>query len=728
MAHRLERPRRFQLIAAGFTSFALLVGCSNQSSRSTSNPEPSGSGGGTTGGSGGGVGSGGSTPGGSGGGVGQEQGEIETKLPGLPKLSHVFAQPNDDSVTITFDPVDGALDYRVYPLPDDSAIELGTDGSFTVQDGTYRCAGNREVPAPNVDSTLNDGAWVTTRVDQQTVGGYTRTLDEATLGYVYTDPAPGLVPVYALGESNANADNNCYFARWAASRVKLYTPSEDTRAQMLSDFARDDGVAFYVPAQADSTTTPVYMAEDGNENFRSRYYFTADSEASARTNASPAFDVLTEPVDGTEPLMRVFYENGCGWSHDELAVGQERFNRVREQGDLLPAWELAWSGMTEETTLVVEALDSRCPYQGFLAPQSMPAQSVVFGEEPIEHEPYLTLDEMRSASATGEVFVNGQGDVASRPKAIARSFVKVTPEPHVALDYLDTFSVEAPETFTTVADCGSPDQNCGQKWRLDSEHYDITFLSVESATSIDTGRYAVGSMLGEFWVAYADVAADTNGKFRMTAKQKANLDASSFLHVTMEVDAYSTSRRYPQILISDREAPVQYHLQEGHTLVIQTFGQTTAWASWPVDYQLQVCSLRSWDVNDQCPTYDFHAVKDDGGNILRQSPNDEVGEHASVDHRTAFDVYASTSRVYLFLAGKPYGCADLPAEGPPSGAVTVTWGDVLYHSAVDMNFQFHVDHMQFDTRRHYDNLGFESGVAAPAWDEARLPCMAAITL
>jgi hypothetical protein len=28
-----------------------------------------------------------------------------------------------------------------------------------------------------------------------------------------------------------------------------------------------------------------------------------------------------------------------------------------------------------------------------------------------------------------------------------------------------------------------------------------------------------------------------------------------------------------------------------------------------------------------------------------------------------------------------------------------------------------------DTTRHFDNLGFKSGVAAPAWDESRLPCV-----
>jgi hypothetical protein len=74
------------------------------------------------------------------------------------------------------------------------------------------------------------------------------------------------------------------------------------------------------------------------------------------------------------------------------------------------------------------------------------------------------------------------------------------------------------------------------------------------------------------------------------------------------------------------------------------------------------------------------------------------------------------------LDGQPYGCADLPTTGVPKGTVTVTFGDVMYHSGVDALFTFTQKHYHFDTVRHFDNLGFKSHVAAPAWDEARFPC------
>jgi hypothetical protein len=689
-----------------------------------------GKGGAGTGGTGA-TATGGTESGGAGtGGVGQTDGGVSSALPPVPPMTKVVAVENDDSVSITFEPVLGAKDYRVYPLPKDEDIEVGSDGQVVIKNAIYRCAGNREAPAPTVDDGPEaEGSWVTTRVDQQTVGGHLRTLADATLGYVYTEPGPGRVPVYSLGESDPNADNLCIFARWSASRTKRYTTDEAERVSLLRDFARDDGILFYAPESSDETTRQVYSDDDEpGTQYTSRFYFVDGPEADDHGGKKPAFFVLAEQAPDTQPLMRVFYENKCGWSHDELAVGEERFQRIYRQGDQLPWWSLTWSGITEPTTLVVEALDEGCPYQGHLAAESLPAVTGHFGDMEIPHPAYQTLDELRVASATTEVFVNGQHAAANQPKAVARAFLEVAPQPHPEMDFFADFDVNTPaETFTSV-DCDAPTGNCYQTWRAESPTWDAIFMNVESGPSEGTGLYTMGPLLGELWVNYADVAADTNGRFRLTPKQKASMTADSYLHVTMEVDAVSTARRYPQILISDRDAPVQYTLPEGQTLVIQPRAVTSAWLDWPIDYELQVCDQRPWDVNDQCPVYDLHQVKDANGEAIRLAPHEELGELASVDSRVIFDVYASTKRAYLLLNGKPYGCAELPSGAAPSGEVTVTYGDVLYHSGVDHTFAFHKEHLQVDARRHYDNLGFSSGVAAPAWDEARLPCAPAITL
>jgi len=77
----------------------------------------------------------------------------------------------------------------------------------------------------------------------------------------------------------------------------------------------------------------------------------------------------------------------------------------------------------------------------------------------------------------------------------------------------------------------------------------------------------------------------------------------------------------------------------------------------------------------------------------------------------------------MFLDGQPYGCANLPTSSVPAGPVTVTFGDVLYHSGVDHTYAFTSKALQVSTRRHFDNLGFKSGMAAPPWDEKRMPCV-----
>jgi hypothetical protein len=663
--------------------------------------------------------------------VGQVTG-VQTALPPVAGMTNVVGTLDDDSVSITFDPVDGALDYRVYPLPSDSDIQTGANGQVVVHNAIYRCAGDRESALPYSDNEpMIQSDAIHTQVDQQMVGGYLRTLADATLGYVYPNPGPGLVPVYVLGESDPNADSTCYFARWGASRVKKYTTSGSERTQLLAGLARDDGIAFYVPANADSTTTQIYYdGGQGGMPYVARYYFPAGPEADAHQSKAAAFPVLTKQASGTLPLMRVYYANGCGWSHDELAVGQERFNRIYHQGDKLPWWSLLWTGITGPTTLVVEALDSGCPFQGHLSPTSIPSVTGHYGTNTIVHQPYVTIDDVRAASATTEVFVNGQHDGGTLPKAIARAFVNVAPSPRPKMDFFETFSPSKPaETFTDVA-CGSPDGNCFQTWRQQSPTFDQIFIYAENGPTSGSGLYAFGPVLGEFWVTYADTASDTNGKFRITAKQKASMDDTGFVHATMEVDSYSTARRYPQILISDQDAPVQYNLDKGHTLIIQPFGDiTSGTGDWPIEYQLEICNQRVWDVNNQCPKYDLYHTTDGSGNITHLAPNDEFGEHASVDHRVLFDVFASTWRVYIFLDGKPYACANLPSSGaPPKGPVTVTWGDVLYHSGVDHTFTFHANHMQIEQRRHYDNLGFSSGVLPPTWDETRLPCAAPISL
>jgi hypothetical protein len=139
---------------------------------------------------------------------------------------------------------------------------------------------------------------------------------------------------------------------------------------------------------------------------------------------------------------------------------------------------------------------------------------------------------------------------------------------------------------------------------------------------------------------------------------------------------------------------------------------------------VQVCDHRTWDVNQQCPRFSlFEQLSPTDKEVTTGlAPNAELGDLIGLDYSNRWELYVSTKRAYLFFDGQPYGCAVLPATGVPSGAVTVTFGDVLYHSGIDDVFDFTGRKMQTVTMRHFDNMGFKNHVAAPAWDETRLPC------
>jgi hypothetical protein len=187
----------------------------------------------------------------------------------------------------------------------------------------------------------------------------------------------------------------------------------------------------------------------------------------------------------------------------------------------------------------------------------------------------------------------------------------------------------------------------------------------------------------------------------------------------MTVDMFTTGRRYPQMMISDQDAPVQWNMTKGYALVIQSF------SGWPYLYHIELCDHKFWDVNQQCPAFDMYHIKDpaDPMKTANLAPNDEPGEHMGLDRGTRWDVFVSTKRAYLYLDGAPYGCADLPAGKVTPGPTTVTFGDVLYHSGVDATFTYTKTALQLSTRRHFDNLGFKSNVDAPGWDETRMPCV-----
>jgi hypothetical protein len=462
----------------------------------------------------------------------------------------------------------------------------------------------------------------------------------------------------------------------------------------------------------------------------------------------------------------------------ELAVGNERFKRAANQGPG-PLWHVEWSGITAPTTMVVEALSSGCPFQGFLSPQSVNTPP---------HQPLQTLAQIQGASSTGEVYINGQYDPPgtsftiltgngamggmwavsdaglpmlqvpnSSPIPIARSFIQVVPRPHNPSDWdwYEGFNVGSDfGTVVTGQDptlcacqapgatvpCQNGNGGCGY-WT--SPTFDIGAYELDIPNN--QALFAYGAFLGQFWDALDDVAQDVTGSVRFTAPQLANMDSdpTKFLQVTWSVNTVSTDRRYPQLIVSDQPSPVQdgFANVNSDNLLIQTrIGPSMLLE---VEAFHGLVNGKPWAVNNQSPIHaliDYDTWNSAGGNPSSPTgtpqpiaPADSPFEHAGVDRMTRYDAYISSTQLYVFMDGAPAGCTQYPSNGfALNGPVTLTFGDVLYHeSAPDelicaqaRPYPFMHEHQCSETKRQWDDLGFKSGVAAPTWDSVNFPCAA----
>lgn len=641
-----------------------------------------------------------------------DSGFDDTGLPSLPPLENLRVRINGDAANVSFDMFAGAVDYRIYPLPAGEDIAISPDGAITIADATYRCAGRRESlymledllnPTPGWN---DNGAGGSTLLDGE-VEGVPREPADALLGHVYTIAGPDRTPVFALGSSDPAADGGVACGRpiFNSTRLKRYTTSPGERDALLAARWRDHGVAFYVPTSRQAETRPVY---EGLGDDTATLRWIDGPEGEVRGTGEVLFRVLTEPDADSSELRRLHVLPYCASPHDELVAGEPRFTKTRSEGDH-PLNAVRWSGLTEETVLVVEALASGCPNQGNLSP----GHEAAYSDGEIDYEGYSTVPDMRAGSPTGEVFVNGQYDTDARPSPIARSYVTVAPELPTNLEFYATF----PESEDFRAAFAEP---TGSVYGQHFVANDFTFSSYSAS------HVHFGSFLGEFWAAYNDIDAGVNARVRLTPHQMA-LISEDFLHVTTEFNVVTTRRRYPQILISDQAAPIEEDLAIGTTIIIEPIGYAPAYL------QVEICQDRAWGVDEPCPQ------------LLLFSPDNAptaplLSENAGEDNAVTLDVYLSSDRLYLLVDDQPFACTDFPATAsddstvsPPQGAVSVTWGDVLAHSAIDFatgdgaidgnSYVFHRAHMHHTTRRHFDNIGFASGAAPPLWDESRVPCI-----
>jgi hypothetical protein len=618
-----------------------------------------------------------------------------TCVPELPPIQNVKVTTHGDTVTIDFEPVAGALDYRIYPEPAAGDWLIGASGEVGVKNGIYRCAGDRVFQAREADSANNFDCAITGCDNER--HNYVRTAAEATLGYVFLTPGADRVPVYRVadpagGGGFRNAD--WVVPLYPEANSAEYVVDTASRDALLAKGWRDDGVAFYAPVQTTgSPTRTVYRikyapgADWQGDNVV--FFFTDGPEHDARAaqpasdiaDLGPRFKILANQEPGSVALHRATYPG----SFDVLAAGDARFDLVLHQG-LRPLTSVTWPGVKTTTRFIVEALDAGCPFPGgYIAATHHDPDVDQTSLQPF-NAPSLTLDEARLSS--GGFFVNGQHAPANRPKPVARAYVDVTPQAQPQMDFLATFDDGAPwGPFTKYQD-NNAFLYRNADWAID--------------TSGCTGNFTFGPVLGQFVLGFADGGSSCNVSIT-PRKVPTKITADRYLHVHMASDIPSTGRRYPQIMLTtvplmDDPSPTQGNIfnipvhnrlgtfpfdlvgpdgkagtaddlapSGGQSIVVQPFGGYQ-------ETQIEFCDTRGWGVSQQCNRaniYGFHAG--DYQDTWKQAwtPVPVQGAVAGFDRPVQWDVYASTSRVYVFMDGKPSGCAVLPAGRMPAGPVTV---------------------------------------------------------
>ncbi|MFT3925221.1 MAG: hypothetical protein QM778_21975 [Myxococcales bacterium] len=635
-------------------------------------------------------------------------------LPALPKFDNLTPVVRGDTARIEFAPVKGAKDYRIYPLPADADVLVGDNGEVAVKNAIYRCAG----ALPRDDRSMDQLKAFFAASVSGGAGGFNRQEADSILGHVYLTPGAGRTPVYRVANPNWVGG---YAWEYNAPPAKEfngadYVTTTDARDALLKQGWRDDGIAFYTSTSA---TKPVYRHEDTKSGLSVLYTDGAEKQArDGQGGGMERFKVLAAAGQDTVPLYRIFY--GYNNEHDVLAPGDAYRERVLYQGNM-PVTSLTWPGLTGETTLVIEALDNGCPFPGgYIGAKAAPAADL----GGVMSQPTITLDQARLSS--GEVFVNGQYEPSNRPKPIARGYVSVKPEPKPVMDWFQSFD---PGTDLGNVQTLVEDQNGTRVY-----HNDTMSFEFQAANA----NYSFGPLLGQ-------LAMGSASTYSVTALgANAQLASDKYLHVTMSVDLPSTSRRYPQILITDTpigdpgrdisyQVPMMTRLGpldgtnsgKYHTLVVQTFfGQP--------ELQVQFCDQRGWGVSAQCPManiYGYHVGTGDTGWDSPWLPTPVMGEYVGMDRLVKFDVYASTDRVYTFIEDKPAGCAVVPAGRFPGGAVNVVFSLAAYHIEIDEFVTGKPPRQGYWNRysvahsdRKLDDLGVKSGESLPAWDETIMPC------
>lgn len=472
--------------------------------------------------------------------------------------------------------------------------------------------------------------------------------------------------------------------------------------------------------------------------------------------------VTIADMNGAEQVNGAIIHCAGYRQHNDKFTGTRELLRVIEVTDV-----------QGPTTLVVEALDTPCPYSGAMAPQHEDIQVTIDEVPPIDRIRFSLYTPAEIRARFGSLILNGHGQGATLgvpgptapPKVLARTAVTVSPSgkmtPRTA-DFFDDFDgAGGPIAASGVANDAMRAYKPGR--RFSNSKWDFFIYNDQD------DKAQLSEERGVLHVTLPDWEQDVFSTVVAVPRQVTTLSDTAYLHLTFEVASDATSRRYWWVGLCGAGTAGETFDAQNHfkgRLVQTSFfyepdGVNTSVEKWnclqffprdgtpfelgnppkrsETDIRVMVnkanAPLRGSVVNVSPAQYSANEAAPSWFRMQDANGNPGAGildDQQLISPRTRFDAWVRRDRMILYVNGKQRLCNDFPNAKLTQAETAVAYGQVLYHTAAErLEFsrdyddrtgqRYYLENSPYVDERDWDNVGFEANVGAPS-DFDAAPC------
>jgi len=423
------------------------------------------------------------------------------------------------------------------------------------------------------------------------------------------------------------------------------------------------------------------------------------------------------------------------------------------------------TGLTGPTRLVVEAIDTACPYTGALGSAHVDINATNTEIDAPTRGVFSFFTEAEIRSTYGSLILNGHGNnpaksgqpaPATSPKVLSRTTIKVTPLGTSAMGptatFFDDFQNEDQPVF--VANLDDKGRSQAAKLYQNSKYSFYTYGS--AASQFYMAR-------GQMHFVLADWEQDIMSSNIAYPRQPVALSDTDYLHVTYEVASNATDRRYWWMVLCGADTVggtigADGKLK-GNIISMPAFmeadGANPSVEGWNC---LQLFPRQGWPFtlppDNTYPESEVRVMTNMAGNlglssVVNESPaqfdsntgppswfrtQDAKGklvgkildDQQLIAPRTRFDVFVKRDRVVFYVNGEQRICNNLGAKGRLTMAEgALGFGQVYYHSAAERDEfyrdywdrrgqRYYLENSPFVDERSFDNVGYGEHVGLPS--------------